>query len=100
MSTSCILNSNSMMLLEQIKQITSETRLKPEDEDTIKDIFKKILSNGDSYDLSEIENWISTIQSLSMGERIMNIAHYQKTKHVARNKLKMMPDDCGCGGNC
>lgn len=89
-----------MMLLEQIKQVTTETGLKPEDETAIKDTFKKILSSGDNYNLSEIENWLNTVtQSRSVGERIMNIAHYQKTKHEANNKLKMMPDDCGCGGN-
>lgn len=90
-----------MMLLEQIKQVATETGLKPEDESAIKDIFKKILSSGDDYDLSEIENWLNTVtQSQSVGERIMNIAHYQKIKYEASNKLKMMPDDCGCGGNC
>ncbi len=88
------------MLLEKIK-LVSETQLKPEDENAIKDIFKKILSSGDNYDLSEIENWLNTVtQSQSIGERIMNIAHYQKTKYEASNRLKMMPDDCGCGGNC
>ncbi len=90
-----------MLLLEQIKQITGETQLKPEDEELIKGIFKKILSNGDNYNLSEIEIWLNTVtQTPSVGERIMNIAHYQKTKHDASNRLKMMPDDCGCGGNC
>ncbi len=90
-----------MTLLEQIKQVTLETQLKATDEDMIKDIFKKILSSGDNYSLSEIEDWLNTVtQTPSVGERIMNIAHYQKTKHEASNRLKMMPDDCGCGGNC
>ena len=79
----------------------NETQLKPEDEAIIKEIFKKILSSGDNYDVSEIENWINTMaNSQYVNERILNIAHYQKAKHEARNKLKMMPDDCGCGGNC
>ncbi len=90
-----------MTLLEQIKQVTLETQIKATDEDMIKDIFKKILSSGDNYSLSEIEDWLNTVtQTPSVGERIMNIAHYQKTKHEASNRLKMMPDDCGCGGNC
>jgi hypothetical protein len=89
------------MLLGQIKQVTRDTQLKPEDETTIKDVFKNILSNGDNYDLSEIEKWVNTItKSQSIVDRIMNIAHYQKIKHETNNRLKIMPDGCGCGGNC
>ena len=95
------MNDNSLLLLESIKQLSSDGTLKPEDEAMIKEIFKKILSSGDNYNVSEIENWIGTVsKSQNISERIMNIAHYQKAKHDSNNKLKMMPDDCGCGGNC
>jgi hypothetical protein len=91
----------SLALLNQLKSIDCNGKLDDIQDDLIKDTFKKILSSGDVYKITEIENWLDIHMETNpvVAERILNVAHYQKTKYDAKNPLKMISDNCGCGGD-
>lgn len=91
-----------LLMLDGIRQVTRISTLNQEDEELLKNTFKKILDSGKSYSIDDIENWIKSCgdKPTSVVERILNIAHYQKAKYDAANKLRLMSDNCGCGGNC
>ena len=96
------LSERSLTLLNQLKSIDCSGALGSEEDEMIKDAFKKILSSGDIYKIDEIENWLdaNTQTNPPVAERILNVAHYQKAKFDAKNPLKMADDGCGCGGDC
>ena len=96
------LSEQTLFLLGQLKSIDSNVILGKELDETIKDIFKKILSSGDTYKIDEIEKWLDANFKTTpiVSERILNIAHYQKAKFDAKNPLKLVQDSCGCGGDC
>ena len=93
----------SLALLREIRGLVTEVKsIGPSDEDVVKTVFRRILEGGDSYNVAEIEKWIvaeATGADQSVVDRIMNIAHYQKSKFEANNKFRMVSDDneCGCG---
>jgi len=96
------LSERSLVLLNHLKSIDCSETLGSEQDDLINDTFKKILSNGDTYKIDEIENWLDNNPQTNplIIERILNVAHYQKAKFDAKNPLKMTHDSCGCGGDC
>ena len=96
------LSESSLILLNRLKSIENDKLVGNEQDDLIRDTFKQILSNGDSYKIDEIENWLDHEQKINpmIAERILNVAHYQKAKYDAKNPLKMAHDSCGCGGDC
>ena len=96
------LSERTLVLLNQLKSIDCNGILGREQDETIKDAFKKILSSGDTYKIDEIENWLDRNAQTNplIAERILNAAHYQKAKFDAKNPLKMAHDSCGCGGDC
>lgn len=96
------LSEKSLVLLNQLKSVDYTGTLGTEQDNTIKDTFKKILAIGDLYKIDEIENWLDSNISANPTaiERILNVAHYQKAKYDANNPLKMAHDSCGCGGDC
>ena len=97
------LSENSLALLNRLTFIDCSKTLGNEQDALIRDIFKKILSNGNVYKIDEIEKWLNSnnVTNPVVAERILNVAHYQKAKHDANNPLKMAHDDsCGCGGDC
>ncbi|MDE1727826.1 MAG: hypothetical protein KGI02_00495 [Thaumarchaeota archaeon] len=97
------LSERSLALLNNLVTIDCNETLSREQDDLIKDTFTKILSSGNVYKIDDIEKWLeaSHVTNMVVAERILNIAHYQKAKHDARNPLKMAHDDsCGCGGDC
>ena len=97
------LSENSLALLNRLTSINNSGILGGEQDDLIRDIFKKILSNGNIYKIDDIEKWlnVNNMTNPVVAERILNVAHYQKAKHDANNPLKMAHDDsCGCGGEC
>lgn len=96
------LSERTLVLLNHLKSIDSDKIIGSELDDLIQDTFKKILSNGDTYKIDEIENWLDNGQKINpiIAERILNVAHYQKAKFDAKNPLKMAHDSCGCGGDC
>lgn len=94
----------SIFRLNQVQsKVAGGMPLDAEAESLVKETFRNILESGDTYDVKDVENWL--VKGLCMDsptcERIMNIAHYQKTKYEARNKLRMVSegDKCGCGGS-
>ena len=96
------LSERSLDLLNQLKLIDCNGPLESEQDNLIKETFKKILSCGDTYKIVEIEYWLDSNPQINsiIAERILNVAHYQKAKYDAKNPLKMAPDSCGCGGDC
>lgn len=96
------LSESSLVLLNRLKSIENDMLIGNENDNLIRDTFKQILSNGDTYKIDEIENWLDNEQKITpmIAERILNVAHYQKAKYDAKNPLKMAHDSCGCGGNC
>ena len=96
------LSERSLVLLNHLKSIDHDKIIVSEQDDLIRETFKKILSNGDIYKISEIENWLDNWQKIDpmVAERILNVAHYQKAKFDAKNPLKIAHDSCGCGGDC
>ena len=96
------LSESSLALLNHLTSINS-VPIGPEQDDLIRDTFKKILSSGNVYKIDDIEQWLdyNHMTNSVVAERILNVAHYQKAKHDANNPLKMTHDDsCGCGGDC
>lgn len=92
----------SLALLREIRLIANANSIGPSDEEQIKSIFRRILEDGDSYNVAEIEKWINAEAGGAnsvVADRIMNIAHYQKSKFEANNKFRMVSDgdECGCG---
>ncbi len=98
------LSEKSLALLNRLVSIDCNGALGREQDDIIKDVFSQVLSNGDMYKIGDIENWLDAnhVTNAVVSERILNVAHYQKAKHDAKNPLKMAHDDdsCGCGGDC
>ncbi|HJU13090.1 MAG TPA: hypothetical protein VJ792_01360 [Candidatus Nitrosotalea sp.] len=95
----------SLALLQDLRSLASKTiPLAPSDEDLIKSTFKKILESGDTYNVADLENWFLTNAVLAEGsvfDRMLNIAHYQKSKFEASNKFRIVSEgnECSCGGN-
>ncbi len=48
----------SLALLQQLQSLVKDSKsLGPADEDLVKSTFRKILESGDTYSVSELENW-------------------------------------------
>ena len=97
------MRSDSLALLQQIRDLAENSKpLGQSDEDLVKSAFRKILESGDTYSVAELENWFTSQNTWEQPtiDRIMNIAHYQKSKFDASNKFRMISDgnECGCGG--
>lgn len=96
------LSEKSLVLLNYLKSIDGDKIIENEQDDLIKNTFKKILTSGDTYKIEDIENWLDDEPKIHavIAQRILNVAHYQKAKFDAKNPLKMVHDSCGCGGDC
>ena len=101
------MKTESLALLQPLQEmVTNSKTLEVQDEDLIKSTFKKILESGDTYNVMELEEWFASKASegsQQIIDRMMNIAHYQKSKFDASNKFRMVSDgndcSCGCGGH-
>src|SRR5574337_9063 len=95
------MKNESVLLLQQLQNLAAKTKsLDPLDEDLVKSTFRKILESGDTYNVAELENWFMrevNVEGQSVIDRMMNIAHYQKSKFEASNKFRMISDGHGCG---
>jgi len=96
----------SLAMLQQLQNLMADLKSTgPSDEDLAKSTFKKILESGDTYSVTELENWFASqtnILEQAVIDRLMNIAHYQKSKFEANNKFRMISDgdnECSCGGS-
>ncbi len=94
-----------MLLLNEVQRLVENSKhLGSQDEEFVKSAFKKILGNGDVYTVAELENLFlsqANAAEQSVIDRVMNIAHYQKSKFDASNKFRMISDgnECACGGS-
>lgn len=84
--------------------VSKDQNLAPSDEDLAKSTFKEMLEGGDAYSITDLETWFlenSENPKREVLDRILNIAHYQKTKFDARNKFRIVSggSECSCGGN-
>ncbi|MGI0087363.1 MAG: hypothetical protein ACREBI_05330 [Nitrosotalea sp.] len=98
------MRNESLLLLSQLQSLASVKSLESQDEDLVKSTFRKILESGDTYSVTELENWFerqASVAEQSSIDRMLNIAHYQKSKFEASSKFRMISDDneCGCGGS-
>ncbi|MDE1830251.1 MAG: hypothetical protein KGI25_08010 [Thaumarchaeota archaeon] len=96
----------SLVLLQQLQDVVANSKsIGLQEEDLVKSTFKKILESGDTYSVMDLEDlFVSKANGDSQViDRIMNIAHYQKSKFDASNKFRMVSDEndcsCGCGGH-
>lgn len=93
-------NDLIIKLNEITTSVSNKKRLSQDDENMIKNVFKGIVESGGRYDVYEIESWFAlegSWKDKSVVDRIINMAHYQQTKHEGKNKLKFVSDDCSCG---
>ena len=97
-----LLNTTIMRLNEITTRIKNKKELSPDDESFIKQIFKEINENGETYDVDEIESWFEhegSWKNKLVRNRITNISHYQQTKYEQNSKFRMISDNdsCSCG---
>lgn len=95
------LTNNVIIQLNQItNMVEDKNSLKPEDEEFIKDIFKKILQSGETYNVDEIEAWFENEGSWKSKKsivRITNMSHYIQDKFEQSNKFRFVSDEHSCG---
>ena len=96
------LTNNVIIELNNITMITdNKNSLNPKTEEFIKNIFKKILDNGETYNVEEIESWFQnegTWKNRNVITRITNMSHYIQEKHKQIDKLRIISDKNSC--NC
>jgi uncharacterized protein (UPF0128 family) len=97
------LSSNVLSGLDTIvSHLQGQETLTEEDERQVKEMFLKILEQGEWYDVGEIDEWLSNNTRLQQKTaiRITNISHYIQTRFQQRPlKLKVLADEndgCGC----
>ena len=76
--------------------IPDKNSLKPEDEEFIKEIFAKLLENGENYNVDEIEYWFKNEGSWKNKKsiiRIANMSHYIQEKFQQSNKFQILSND-------
>lgn len=96
------LTNNVILKLNEITmKVDNKNDLKESEIEEIKTIFKKVIEEGETYDLDDIESWFENEGSWtnkSTRIRISNLAHYVQNKFQQTLKLKIISDDdCGCG---
>lgn len=94
------LTNNVIIQLNEITtMITDKNSLKPEDENFIKSVFKKMLEQGESYNVEEIESWFKnegSWKNRNLISRITNMSHYIQQKYEQTNKFNILNDEHSC----
>ena len=91
-----LLNTTIMRLNEITTRIKNKNHLSADDESFIKQIFREINEDGETYDVDEIESWFENEGSWKnklVRNRITNISHYQQTRYEQNNKFRMVSDN-------
>jgi len=90
------LTNNVIILLNQITtRVKDKNSLNSQDEDFVKDIFKKILDSGEIYNVEEIESWFENEGSWNSKKiitRISNMSHYLQDKYAQSNHFRILSD--------
>lgn len=96
-------NSVIIKLNEITTMIEDKSRLKEEEVEEVKSIFKSILDSGERYDVDDIESWFENEGSWTNKAsrvRIVNISHYVQDRFEQSARLKIISDgedSCSCG---
>ena len=94
------LTNNVIIKLNEITtMVPDKNSLRPEDESMIKEIFQKLLENGENYNVDEIEYWFKnegTWKNKKSIIRITNMSHYIQDKFQQSNKFKILSNDGSC----
>jgi len=94
------LTNNVIIQLNKItSMIMDKNSLKQDDESFIKDVFKKILEQGETYNIDEIESWFKnegTWKNKNVIIRITNMSHYVQQKYEQANKFNILNDEHSC----
>jgi len=94
------LTNNVIIQLNQITtRVKDKNSLNSQDEDFVKDIFKKILDSGEIYNVEEIESWFENEGSWNSKKiitRISNISHYLQDKYAQSNQFRILSDKHSC----
>ncbi|MFY9300988.1 MAG: hypothetical protein WAO91_07355 [Candidatus Nitrosotenuis sp.] len=96
------LSDNVITSLNEIaRQIAGKEYLSDDDTEMIKQVFYKILSGGNKYDVDEIESWFENESGLAHKQtiiRITNMSHYVQSRFEQNpKKFKILSNDDGCG---
>jgi hypothetical protein len=94
------LTNNVIIQLNEITtMVTDKNSLKSEDENFIKSVFKKILEQGEIYNVEEIEAWFKnegSWKNRNLITRITNMSHYIQQKYEQTNKFNILNDEHSC----
>ena len=90
------LTNNVIIKLNEITTVVEDkNKLKEEEIEIIKSIFKEILDKGERYDVDDIESWFEnegSWQNKNSIIRITNLSHYIQNKHEQTTRLKIFQD--------
>ena len=88
-------------LNEITTMIEDKSKLKEEEVEEIKTIFRELVEGGERYDVDEIEYWFKNEGSWKTREpiiRIANLSSYIQDKYQQTAHLRIISDDdCICG---
>lgn len=91
------LTNNVIIKLNEITTIVEDkSKLKDQEIDEIKSIFREILKSGERYDVDDIESWFENEGSWSNKSsriRVINLSHYIQDKYEQTSRLKIISDD-------
>ncbi|HUT07032.1 MAG TPA: hypothetical protein VMW74_10165 [Nitrosopumilaceae archaeon] len=95
------LTNNVIIKLNEITTLIDDKNyLKESEIEEIKTIFKKMIDEGERYDLDDIESWFKnegSWKNKSSITRVANLAQYIQNKFQQSLKLKIISDDdCNC----
>lgn len=99
------LTNNVIKKLNEITILVEDKgKIKDDELEEIKTIFKDILQDGERYDVDDIESWFEnegTWSNKAARVRIINLAHYVQDRFEQSSSLKILAnnddDSCGCG---
>ncbi len=91
-------------VIQKLNEITilveNKNNIKESEIDEIKTIFKKLIEDGEQFDLDDIESWFENEGSWTnkvTRVRLTNLAYYVQNKFQQTLKLKILSDeDCNC----
>lgn len=94
------LTNNVIIKLNEITtMIINKDLLTPQDESFIKEIFIKLLKDGENYNVDEIESWFKnegTWKNKKSIIRITNMSHYIQEKFEQAKKFQILSNDKSC----
>ena len=91
------LTNNVIIKLNEITTLVEDkNKLKEQEIEVIKSIFKDILKSGEIYDVDDIESWFENEGSWTNKTsriRIINLSHYIQDKYEQTRRLKIISDE-------